>query len=733
MLRAVTGLIVLLGTVAGASAEPGLVETCEDARYTESSSACRRLAREASSPDVARDFIVLGAKRDLWSCEGNLTGPLCRDAVGNLFEHATAPADVTQAVALLQRMCVETDEVGCRHVSTAFWYGRGVPADAVASARWYRACERCEGTFDPETLGRAIAEPWVTELTDEGRRERIDALIKAREYDAAVAIAGAAGARGEIEAAIVDTRWRGEVEPLRAQGKLVEAIGTGRRIPGAEARVAAIEAELAAPHLRLMEEARARRLPLATRYHALIAALFDRRVTVPPEQAPDWSALPSRFALAWPDDRCLDLRFVLEDRYPRRDANVEVKADLTCNVRSTSRETTEEKVVGTKRVERQRTRKLGDECTQVQYVCTAELMGKTCYREHCTERTERYTEYEDVPVTERMKVTHYVTHVTVTGTISSRFGTAPIEYTRSGDVSPGEAVGGAADAIQRTIDGWRRAVLQEAIDKELALAKRATGVAAEEHVLRAISLGAPLTLLGPVAGLDVDQVGRLVRSGTVSLPYVSAPGPTSGELALIALAPFDPMPTIEPRPPARPRGPLLPERVRLPRQLVIAANVVLWKDRYEETETGGGVRLELASALEQTGDVVLRASAAASRVDGEVLDGRLAIGTGVRRGAFALVVEVGAGVQSLPVMGEPQTAVDGGWGVAVAVRRELGLGAQFRYESFYGGALDTEVRWTAEVARRSRGGSTVGVELWRHRWEEAQETLFGAGIFYRAR
>lgn len=224
-----------------------------------------------------------------------------------------------------------------------------------------------------------------------------------------------------------------------------------------------------------------------------------------------------------------------------------------------------------------------------------------------------------------------------------------------------------------------------------------------------------------------------MRNGTVSLPYVTAPTPARGELPLLALAPFDPMPTIEPRPPEQPRGPLLPERVRVPRQLAVAADVVMWKDRNEETELGGGVRLELASTPVKTGDVVLRASAAASRVDGEVLDGRLAIGTGVRRGSFSLVAEVGGGVQSLPIMGEQQTALDGGWGLTIAVRPAHGLGAQFRYEMFYGGALDTEVRWTAELARRSRGGSALGFELWRHRWEEAQETLFGAGLFYRAR
>ncbi|MBZ0237947.1 MAG: hypothetical protein K8M05_36885, partial [Deltaproteobacteria bacterium] len=508
-------------------------------------------------------------------------------------------------------------------------------------------------------------------------------------------------------------------------------IGTGRRIPGAAPRLAGLEAELAAPHLRWMEEARARRLPLATRYHALVAAVFDTKVSVPPEQAPDWTALPTRFAFTWADDGCPDLRLGLALHYPPREANVEVAAALTCSVRSTSREVRETKIVGSRRVEHRRTREVPGECSTVQTPCMAELMGKACYTTRCSTKTEHYTEYEDAPIEETKLVTHYDTHVTVRGTITSRFGTAPIEHTQSGDVAPADAEFGAEREIRRTVEAWRRSVIQEAIDKELALARRATGVAAEEHLLRAISLGAPTDLIGPVRGLDAGQLTSLLRVGTVELPYVAAPGPADGEPELIALAAFDPAPTLHAEPPDR--GPRWPERVRLPRQLAIVGNAVLWKDRDENTQPGGGARLELASSLERTGDVVLRVSAAAFAVDGKVLDGRLAIGTGLRRGALAIVAEVGGGVQSLPVMDEQRIELDGGWSVAVAHRRATGFGASFRYEALYGGALDTETRWTLEVARRSARGSAIGAELWRHRWEEAQETLFGVGLCYRAR
>lgn len=725
------GLFVLLGAAAEASAGPSLVEICRDPRYTESSSACFQLARQASSPEVARDLMMTSARRDLWACDENLTGPRCRQAVGTLFEQATEPADVTQAVAILQRMCVDTDEVGCRHVSTAFWYGRGVPVDAVASARWHRRCTACDGAFDPEGLVRDLPEPWAAAPSDEGRRERVDALIAAREYEAAAAVSAAWPARAEIEAMILDTRWRAEVEPLRAQGKLIAAIGTGRRIPGAAPRLAGLEAELAAPHLRWMEEARARRLPLAARFHALVAALFDKNVTVPPEPTTDLAALPTRFTFTWAGDSCVNLRFVLADRYPSRDANVEVQAALTCSVRSTSREVRETRIVGRERIEHKRTREVPGECSTVQTPCMAELMGKGCYTTRCSTKTEHYTEYEDVPIEETKMVTHYDTHVTVSGTITSRFGTAPVEHTQSGDVAPAVAELGAEREIGWTIDAWRRSVVKEAIDKELALARRATGLAAEEHLLRAFTLGAPADPLAPASGLDVGQVTSLLRAGTIDLPYVAAPGPTDGEPELIALAAFDPAPTLHAEPPDR--GPRWPERVRLPRQLAIVGDVVLWKDRDENTQPGGGARLELASSLERTGDVVLRVSAAAFTVDGKVLDGRLAIGTGLRRGALAIVAEVGGGVQSLPVMDAQRIELDGGWSVAVAHRRATGFGASFRYEALYGGALDTETRWTLEVARRSARGSAIGAELWRHRWEEAQETLFGVGLCYRAR
>lgn len=470
----------------------------------------------------------------------------------------------------------------------------------------------------------------------------------------------------------------------------------------------------------LANDAAARGLPLAALFHAARANQLGGEVSVASVDVDAlWIDLPIRPKISVPEE-CEWLRDPIEAAYPSASGNLETEAHLTCAAASNTW-TENQAYVWYTTEQHEETQTVPGKTTRSISNCWTDDIPRQMYA--CWIDTTEPATTEQVTVTTQIPhdTTHDVSRRTMTlsvrGTLSSRGSRAEIAYERtvdeiefsdqygsqsfttSGDDLVREAMGAVQVAINELVEPVRKAQ----IAAELAAAGSAGDkLTAEEHRLRAWTLGDPASALAKAYGLTEPQLAELLMSGGLEVPW-----------GLQVLLFKQEQETREQEAARGPRRPSILSRVFSTPRLTLGRTTRLDGGL---TSTGYGARIELGWRLRKTLDYAFGLAVGGGTDDqhGGEYDARagVAVGLSSRRYQLAYLIGVGVAGTGVRAAGEAMSTLDtqGGAFHGVDLRlRSKPFGLDGRLLQLRGGPLGDGMRASAQVLFEHRG-VVIGVE-----------------------
>lgn len=476
----------------------------------------------------------------------------------------------------------------------------------------------------------------------------------------------------------------------------------------------------ATSEIALARDAQARGLPLAALFHASRAKQLGGDVSVAPVDVDVlWSELPTRPKISVPDD-CEWLRGPIEASYPSASANVVIDARLTCTAASKSWTENQAYVWYTTET-REETQTVPGETTRNIGNCWTDTIPRRMYA--CWIDTEqaatskRVTVTDKIPHDARHDVTRRTMARTVRGTLSSSTSRAEIAFERATDeiefsdehgsqsftTTADDLVREAMGAVKVAINELILPVRKTQVAVELAAADRpGDKLTAEEHRLRAWTLGDPASVLAKAYGLTEVTLAELLVLGGLKVP---------GELEIVLFKQKQ-----AEREREATRGPWRPSL--LSRVVSTPRLTLLRTTRLDGglTSTGYVGRVELGWRLRKTLDYALGLSLGGGTDDehGGEYDARAGVAIGLSSGRYQLAYLIGIGVTGIGVRAAGETMstfeTQGGAFHGVDLRlRGKPLGFDGRILQMRGGPLGDGMRALAQVLL-ALGRVVVGVE-----------------------
>lgn len=463
------------------------------------------------------------ARRNVFSCTGfTWRYPAeCRTAVETLWRVSDIDAELEVAATISQNACMYGEVGWCERAVLATWLGRGAPADPARALGWHDACGSACGPFSPAVFLAKVDAPWARQASAQ-YRPQIVALARAEQGVEALALvarevaaARLSGEEGRLAAdEIWRTMWDVEVAPLAETDPFRALAGAQRlvdeRAPAPiPARIAELRAKLAEGARALGGQARGKKLMAAARFHLLRARELGATVVVPAVD-PSWGQ-PVTGRITGLPVACAWLSEALGKQPEKADVTIDASR-LSCEHTSKKRRVVEQYVEKETRTE---TRRVPGEVRSVLTPCDSNnsFSGRTCYRSVQDTRTETVT--VEVPVTKTRTVTRNDTQVRVQGTVTSSQGDELVDVTIAGEMPEADAVSKASDRARVALFRPVKKLRDQAVGRESALARAATGVEADEHDVRAMVLGGSTDALRKRYDFDVS---RLWSEGKLDLP-----------------------------------------------------------------------------------------------------------------------------------------------------------------------------------------------------------------------
>jgi hypothetical protein len=489
---------------------------------------------------------------------------------------------------------------------------------------------------------------------------------------------------------------------------LILMVATGRAEADATSEIA------------LARDAEARGLPLAALFHAARAKQLGGEISVAQVDVDAlWIDLPTRPQISVPEE-CEWLRDPIESAYPSASANVVIDARLTCTAASNTW-TENQAYVWYTTEQHEETQTVPGKTTRSMSNCWDNSIPRKMYA--CwvdtvePETTAQVTVTDQIPHDATHDVTRRTMALTVRGTLSSSGARADIAFDRAvdeiefsdehgaqafsttGDDLVREAMGAIKVGINELIAPVRKAQ----IEVELAAAGSAGDtLGAEEHRLRAWTLGDPASTLAKAYGLTEPQLADLRAAGGLQVP---------GE-RLVTLFQQETA-AQEPEPPRGPRRPSLLGRVFSTPRLTLARTTRLDGGL---TSIGYGARIELGWRLRRTLDYALGLAVGGDRDSehGSEYDARAGVAVGLSSKRYQLAYLIGIGVTGAGVRMPGATAstleTQGNAFHGVDLRlRGKPLGFDGRILQLRGGPLGDGMRASAQVLLVV-GRVVIGVE-----------------------
>lgn len=780
-----------------------LITRCETGVYDESEAACFDLAAGATDDKEKLRFVLLGARSKMWRCK-SLDSPHCEEALDILWRGSDDPQEVTTVLALSQKACVQGVNTGCIRARDSAWAGRGTPIDGGASMSWHQKCSTCAqpwSGYEPATPPSWLATDADTRL-DRARKlaslglHAFATSVLARELATHKLEGHEAEARALLQSSLA-TRWTVEVEPLIAREPL-QALAAAERLVALEIDDRAIATRrdrirdgLAAAAIERMTKASTAGRPLAAWFHGAHAKQLGASVTVAKvDVVALWSHLATRPQLSVPAS-CEWMSAALATSFPTAGANLPVTANLTCRADETT-STTNETYTYTVREMGKVTKTVPGRSYDVPIICRTE--GKHSYNEHRCGSERRHSPDTTIVVEEMTDVSHEgtraVSHrtstVSITGSLVGGGGSIPITFRKVFDDTAYQTPHGSKSfgashlvelqsagtvavvaGVQQLVATIRKA---EAARQISAATAERDPLAAEEHSLRAVTLGDPgervvatYKLAGSVA--QVLEGGPLVLPAVAAAPHVALPAPTqtSGGYplshyprAVLNASMWDYLekkgehgtdtgtePSGE-NPPTNHKGGVyrLIERTRLvwyrsdrtgqvgtveQKSTVLGARIERGWHPTPSDEDGVSYGVKPGFLLGGGGDGDL----------GGFFEGRIGASGGLQYNGVQLLATGGVGFSGMGVrdtVGGSQLESKPDIFFGADLRLGLGDGISFdgRAWTTRGGPLGSEKRFSGALLHRRASGFEIGVELSQRTFGDQDERITGFGALLRA-
>ncbi len=756
--------------------------SCENAIHVESAGSCDELSRSATVASEQVRYRLLGARARMWACS-DVRAKVCQEALETLWQESEDPQELTTVVALSQQSCLDGEEDGCIRAWMAPWFGRGTALDPAAAMAWHRKL----GTV-PWSPSLEKEHPSWPKLGAEARIDRARALVMLGAHVSASTLLAAewdhgllAGSETRARDALIGTleaRWYKEVEP-RIKSDPYEAlaaadrlIALARNFPDLAQRRDKIRADMAAAAVTEMTEAKDAALPLSAWFHGARAAQLDRSVAVPKvDVVALWAKLPSRVAFTVPAS-CEWMRPALTAAYPANRADLPVTVTLSCASSEKTSPFVDEAYSWDETITERKTNvTAGEEYASTSNVsCTGygvkngDLCGQVTTVSHAPDHVEHYTETRIVTHRDTRSIRRRTLAVSVTGSIVSAYGTVPVTFTRVLEeaeyTTPHESSSftsatladvrrAGAEAVMAAAAKVSASVREQEAAKEMELAADADSEAAEEHLLRAVTLGDPGERLARSYSLPIS-IEKLLAGEPLVLPSATSPEDTLlaalPEVQKISvgyeLSHYPPKPEIS-------AGPEKPSALTV---LTRGTEIVLdTGNRTLSPMTGDdvsstryGVQVERGWNLSSRKYEKLALGYAPGFVlgggsNGELggyFEGRLGGSAGLRGSGVQLLLVGGLGYSSIGVRDAMGTAtqkadLDLFYGGDVRLGLDEGLSFDGRLWSSQGGPMGAERRYAAQLLYRRESGAELGIEISIRGYTDQHETMTGLGLVLR--